>query len=375
MGRLFWKLFLFIWLGQMAAVFGTATLFWFEHQSTAARFEKQHPPPDFMARNPSPPRASEPPPRRPPPPGGRLPDIGPVPLFPLLAGLVASVLCAAAMAWYFAKPIRHLRNAFATAAEGNLDIRLGQAMGGRRDELADLGQDFDRMTERLQALIAGQKRLLHDVSHELRSPLARLQAAIGLVRQQPARLDETLPRLEREGERMNLLIGELLTLSRLEAGVSGPQETVDLGELLAGIADDARFEGVARQIGIDFSADPNLFVHANPELLHRAIENVVRNALRFSPAGADVRISARQTGNRIVLNIADRGEGVPESEREAIFIPFHRGQHLATGDGYGLGLAIARQVIAALSGTIAAKAKPDGSAGLLIEIVLPAAAG
>lgn len=367
MGRLFWKFFLFIWLGQVAAVVGTGTFFWFERQQSPMRadFEAHRPPPmEFDQGGP---------PHRPPPPNDKRPG-GPLPIFPMIAALIASLLCAAGVAWYFAKPIRHLRNAFATAAEGNLDTRVGSAMGGRRDELADLGQDFDRMAERLQALMAAQKRLLHDVSHEMRSPLARLQAAIGLARQQPGRLEDTLARIEREGERMNGLIGELLTLSRLEAGVSGPLEKLDLGELLAEIVEDARFEGAAEQVGVDFTAGPGLFVQANPELLHRAIENVVRNGLRFSPAGTSLQIAAKREADDLIhLGIADQGVGVSEAELEAIFTPFYRGRNLATGDGYGLGLAIARQVLSTVNGKITAKMKADGSPGLLIEIVLPAA--
>lgn len=374
MGRLFWKLFLFIWLGQVAAVVGTGAFFWFEREQSSMRadrppslppeFDQHRPPGDFDRGGHR---------HHPPPPDDKRPD-GPLPLFPLIAGLIASLLSAAGVAWYFAKPIRHLRNAFATAAEGNLDTRVGSAMGGRRDELADLGQDFDRMTERLQALMVGQKRLLHDVSHEMRSPLARLQAAIGLARQQPGRLEDSLARIEREGERMNGLIGELLTLSRLEAGVSGPLEKIEVDELLAEIVEDARFEGAARQVGIDYAAAPGLFVQANPELLHRAIENVVRNGLRFSPAGTSLQIEVKTASDGLIhLNIADQGVGVPEAELESIFTPFYRGRNQATGDGYGLGLAIARQVISTVNGKIAAKMKSDGSSGLLIEIVLPAA--
>lgn len=376
MGRLFWKLFLFIWLGQVAAVVGTGVIFSLEREhARPPRATGAFPPPDFQEHHPPmpPDGESRPHSHRPPPNHGKPPP-GPVPLFPLIAALIASVLCAAGIAWYFAKPIRHLRHAFTSVAEGKLDTRVGNAMGGRRDELANLGQDFDRMAVRLQTLIAGQKRLLHDVSHEMRSPLARLQAAIGLVRQQPSRLDDTLPRIEREGERINGLIGELLTLSRLEAGVEMPREKVELGELLAGITDDASFEGASRQVGIDFSAEPNLFVEANPELLHRAIENVVRNGLRFSPSGGQLRIDARrENGTLIRLSIADQGEGVPATELDAIFTPFHRGQNVPTGDGYGLGLAIARQVVSSVNGKIIARSKPDGSSGLLIDIELPAA--
>ena len=376
MGRLFWKFFIFIWLGQMAAVFGTGALFWIERQQFQERMangEKLPPEafgPAFRDRPPPPFERGEPHeyPRPPPsvwPPGGPR-----LPLLPMLAGLLASLLCAAGLAWYIAKPIRHLRQAFDAAAKGDLEIRVSPSMGGRRDELADLGHDFDRMTEHLQVLMAGQKRLLHDVSHEMRSPLARLQAAIGLARQQPMRMADSLQRIEREGERMNLLVGELLTLSRLEAGVTGALENVDMGELLAGIVEDARFEGAAQQIDIVYAPGEMAEIRANPELLHRAVENVVRNALRFSAAGGAIYIAAgRVDGEHFKISIGDDGPGVPDSQLENIFKPFFRGDAQNTAGGYGLGLAIAQRVIAAVNGKIQAKNK--GSGGLLVEIDLP----
>ncbi len=380
MGRLFWKFFLFIWLGQVAAVVGTGAIFWLERKGFEAQliergqlsakplghetFVHQAPPPgsEFDRQHPSD--------QRPPPPPGRP---GHLPILPLLAGLVASLLCAAGLAWYFSKPIRHLREAFDRVAEGDLDIRVGPGMNGRRDELADLGKDFDRMTARLQALISGQTRLLHDVSHEMRSPLARLQAAIGLARQQPGRLDDSLSRIEREGERMNRLVGELLTLSRIETGFLGPLEAIDIGDLLAGIADDARFEGSSKRLAIDYVPGRSAVVTANPELLHRAIENVVRNALRYSPEGGVISIQTRRDGDSVFrISIADTGPGVTESALEAIFDPFFRIE--GNGEsGYGLGLAIARRVITAVNGKIEAKNRPEG--GLQVDIVLPLQTG
>jgi len=376
-GRLFWKFFIFIWLGQMAAVLGTGALFWIERQQFEERLvgEDRMPPdafePAFRDRPPSVFEHGERRRHPPPPPGGRLHGGNPLPLLPMFAGLLASLLCAAGLAWYIAKPIRHLRQAFDAAAEGDLEVRVSPSMGGRRDELADLGDDFDRMTERLQALMAGQKRLFHDVSHEMRSPLARLQAAIGLARQQPARMEDSLRRIEREGERMNGLVGELLTLSRLEAGVASRLEDVDMGELLADIVEDARFEGAARQVEIAYMPGGMAGIRANPELLHRAIENVVRNALRFSPVGRAIRIEAgRVEGGRFRISIGDDGPGVPESQLENIFKPFFRCDGQRATSGYGLGLAIARRVIAAVDGKIEAKNKVGG--GLLVEIDLPA---
>ncbi|MBV5276490.1 HAMP domain-containing protein, partial [bacterium] len=168
----------------------------------------------------------------PPGPPARERSLMPPPM-PIIAGGLASLFFAAGLAWYFSKPIRQLRAAFERAADGQLEPRLAGEMGQRRDELADLGRDFDRMVQRLKTLIDSQRSLLHDVSHELRSPLARLQAAIGLLRQQPERLDDSLARIERESERMDTLVSELLTLSRLEAGRVGQlDETVDLSAVL-----------------------------------------------------------------------------------------------------------------------------------------------
>lgn len=377
MGRLFWKFFLFIWLGQMAAVLGTGALFWIdrhrflEHPGSEMAMPHEHRPAGFRDQPPArenPEARREYLPPQPPPP----PNDYHLPVLPILAGLLASLLCAAGLAWYIAKPIRHLRQAFDAAAEGNLTVRVSSKMGGRRDELADLGNDFDRMTAHLQALIAGQKRLLHDVSHEMRSPLARLQAAIGLARQQPARVEDSLQRIERESERMNVLVGELLTLSRLDAGVASPQENIEMGDLLADIVEDARFEGTARQVTVRYTPGRMAEIRANPELLHRAIENVLRNALRFSPPGGEICISAgATTDGRFHLAIGDAGPGVAADQLEHIFKPFFRGEGQASANGYGLGLAIAHRVIAAVNGKIEAKNK--GSGGLLVDIELPLA--
>lgn len=376
MGRLFWKLFLFIWLGQMAAVVGTGALFWAERRGlvSAIEGERRPPPPPGGEHGDGPPRHGafphpppsddRPPPRHAGPPGMHLP------LWPVFAGFFASLLCAGGMAWYFAKPIRHLRNGFDAVSNGNLSVRVTPGMGARRDELADLGRDFDHMAERLQAVVEGQQRLLHDVSHELRSPLARLQAAVGLARQQPGRVEETMVRIERESERMNRLIGELLTLSRLEADGAVACAAVDMDELMAGLVEDARFEGMGRHIDIDYAPGRMASVLANGELLHRAIENVVRNALRYSPTGGVVRIEAgvcASGGFRI--SVLDEGPGVGESDLAAIFTPFFRGNAMANNEGYGLGLAIARRVVESINGTITAKNRKN--AGLFVCIEMP----
>lgn len=357
MGRLFWKFFAFIWGLQLAAIAVTGTIFWLERQQWEARMEQG------IVTSDRPLGAQPPHPHR-----------RGLPVLPIGATLVASLLCAALLARYFARPIGTLRTAFDAAAAGKLDTRIGDAMGGRRDELADLGRDFDRMASQLQALMDGQRRLLHDVSHELRSPLARLQVAIGLLRQQPARLADSLSRIEREGDRMDTLVGELLTLSRLEAGVTGSVEDVDMAELLEGLAEDAQFEAAAAGRGITFEGNPDARVRGNGELLHRAIENVVRNAIRHTAAGSSVEVGCAvdRAGHRLQLTVADRGPGIPPSELQAIFQPFFRCSGGAGSDGHGLGLTIARQVAEASGGNIAARNRDGG--GLVVTLNLPIAA-
>jgi len=309
-----------------------------------------------------------------PPPRGKHPHPGGPrpPIEPLVAAMLASLIFAWLLAWYFAKPIRALHQAFEAAAAGDLAVRPGAAMGRRRDELADLGRDFERMASRLRALMDGQRRLLHDVSHELRSPLARLQVAVGLARQQPEKFAASLDRLEREAEHIDKLVGELLTLSRLDAGVMNAQEEdIPLADLLADIAADARFEAEAQGRSVELATLGPRMVRGRAELLHRAIENVVRNALRHTPPDSAVRIETAlaEAGRAVRLTVLDQGPGVPADELDKIFDPFFRGSHPPNRDGHGLGLAIARRVVESHGGTIRAFNREGG--GLCVEMVLP----
>ncbi|HJV50222.1 MAG TPA: ATP-binding protein [Noviherbaspirillum sp.] len=295
------------------------------------------------------------------------------PLVPMLFTMLACVVSALLLAWYFAKPIRSLRAAFDAAASGDLDARIAPAMGTRRDELAELGRDFDRMASRLHMLVDGQRRLLHDVSHELRSPLARLQAAIGLARQRPERIDTSLERIERESVRMDRLVGELLTLSRLEAGVVGAiGERVNIGELAADIVDDARFEAEHEGKTVELADCGRAVVAGYAELLHSAIENVVRNAIKHTVKGSSVSVAvdADTAAGWAHVVVRDMGPGVPEDELDKIFRPFFRSIRPGKNtEGYGLGLAIAKRVIEAHQGSISASNLDTG--GLCVAISLP----
>ena len=319
-------------------------------------------------------RAREGRPFRPPPPAGT----GPI-VVELLAVLVASLLFSAGLAWYLTRPVRHLREASRRFADGALDTRVSPLMGGRRDDVADLGRDFDRMAERLQSLIGAQRRLLHDVSHELRSPLARMQVAVELARQQPDRMAGILDRIEQETQRLDGLVGEILTLSRLEATAGPPgDEYVDLGELLDAVVADARFEANAkgREVALETTgATGTAVVRGRGELLHRAVENVLRNAVRFAPAGSvvAVRLAVDATGTRATVTACDSGPGVPADRLALVFELFVRLSAATDERGYGLGLAIARRAVEAHGGTIAAMNRPEG--GFCVVIELPLAAG
>jgi signal transduction histidine kinase len=292
-------------------------------------------------------------------------------IFPMIGATLASLLFAMLLAWYFSRPIRDLRNAFYAASKGDLAPRFAREQG-RSDEFRDLGRDFDRMTEQLRNLIDGQRRLLHDVSHELRSPLARLQAAIGLAHQQPDKLATSLERIERESVRMDKLVGELLTLSRLEATQRVEQrEPIDIGEMVEQIADDARFESANSGAEILVAAVDGLTVSGSPDLLWRAVENIVRNAIKHG--GGMVAISVARMGQEVQIAVRDRGPGIHPGDLPSLFQPFFRCQAVDGAqnsvDGHGLGLAIARRVIDAHDGAIRVENRDGG--GLSVTITLP----
>jgi two-component system OmpR family sensor kinase len=310
------------------------------------------------------PRAAES--RRPPPP----PFLEPWQL--ILIGTASSLGVSALLAWYLARPIRNLRWAFNAAADGKLETRVLPRMGRRRDEIADLGRDFDRMAQQLQTLVSAQARLLHDLSHELRSPLARLHAAAGLLRQDPENLPRSLDRIEQETDRLDALVGEVLDLARLEGGTSpAPTARLDLAELVSSIVEDARFEAQAAGRDVSFHSRDAAIVIGRADLLHRAIENVVRNAVKYTRTGTQVDVELRATAACATLTVADRGPGVPNDELTRIFEPFYQTNSERRADGFGLGLAIAQRAIHLHGGSI--RATNQSAGGLCVGIELPLA--
>ena len=298
-------------------------------------------------------------------------------MLPLVLAAVVSGLVCLALARYLTAPIGRLRRATEAYASGQLSERVAPSLGGRKDEIADFARAFDQMAQHLQELMASQRQLLSDVSHELRSPLARLQVALGLARQRAeGRAAPEFDRIELEAERLNDLIGQLLSLARIEAGVAATQrEPVDLSELLATVAADADFEARSRNRAVTVVRSVAAVIPGHATLLRSAIENIVRNALRHTAEGSAVTLSLEREAGRdgwLALSIRDHGPGVPEKFLPHLFEPFVRVDDARdrSSGGYGLGLAIAKRAIGVHGGTITAANEPDG--GLHVRIRLPA---
>jgi two-component system sensor histidine kinase CpxA len=271
-------------------------------------------------------------------------------------------------------PVAALGSATRALAEGDLSARVAPRVAARRDELGVLARDFDAMSARLRELLQAKERLLRDISHELRSPLARMRVALGLVRQPGADGAVQIDRLEREIERLDALIGHVLHLSRLDARATRLQrERLDLGELCESIARDAAFEGQARGVRVDWQApSAPVAVRGDAQLLASAVENVVRNALRYTADGTSVEIAvATADHGRARVSVRDRGPGVPDTELERIFEPFYRVSESRGRDsgGDGVGLAITARVLAAHGGSAQASNRAGG--GLEVTLELP----
>jgi two-component system sensor histidine kinase CpxA len=294
-----------------------------------------------------------------------------VPLTVLLVALAVSGIVCWWLARYLSRPLRHLQTATREVAHGQLDVRPGRAIGHRRDEIGQLSRDFDRMATALQRSATTQKRMLRDISHELRSPLARLQVALELARRKAPQADAELDRIAREADRLNALIGQVLDLARLE-GRDAPVEfeTVDVAGLLAAVAGETRLEAEARNVEIALQLEPGINVLANPNLLASALENILRNAVIYTEQDSVVDIVMRADSS-VEIDIGDRGPGVPDSELEKIFQPFHRVESARErhSGGEGVGLAIAARVADIHGGSISAANRDAG--GLRIRMTLP----
>lgn len=278
---------------------------------------------------------------------------------------IFAVLCYA-LARHVTSPLRKMQKAVERFGEGDFTARVNSK---RSDELGQLGRTVDRMAERIDNLLKSQRRLLQDISHELRSPLARLGVAVELARG-GANLDSSLNRIEREGTRLNTLVGELIQVTRGEGDPQGlSTEQIRLDELVETIVEDSRIEAEKKHVILNASLS-EVTMEGNPELLRRAIENLVRNAIRYSPEDTTVDVSLSKVGSVYRISVRDHGTGVPEESLPSIFDPFYRVEkdRGRTSGGVGLGLAIAKRAIELHRGTMRAQnVKP----GLRVEIDLP----
>ncbi len=293
----------------------------------------------------------------------------------LLVLLGVSALVCFWLARSLTAPIGRLRQATRQFAAGDLSTRVAAQVKGKH-ELAGLAQDFDEMAGQIEILVDSQQRLLRDISHELRSPLARLGVALELARQEanPAVRQKALARIELEAERMNELIGQLLSLTRLENAAEGlPGAEFDLSELLAGLVQDADFEAQKHACAVIFNGRHPVMFHGSEELLSRALENVIRNAVKYTADRSLVNVELSASQEKILIRIVDQGPGVPAEALGKLFEPFYRvadARDRQSG-GTGIGLAIAERAIKLHSGRIRANNGPSG--GLEVEIELPQA--
>jgi signal transduction histidine kinase len=271
---------------------------------------------------------------------------------------------------HLTKPLHRLGEAAAGIAEGRLSTRVDPSLTMRRDEIADLARNFDRMAERIEALVTGQRRLLGDVSHELRSPLARLMVALSLAKQsRPEEAVENLERIGAEARRIDALIGQLLALTRIDSGVDrGSPAPFDLTALVQEVASDGDFEARAHNRNVVIAQADPCTVNGFEEPLRSAVENVVRNAIRHTAEGTAVSISLDVKDAHALLRVRDHGPGVPPSMLSDIFQPFRRIAN-DNSDGAGLGLAIAERAVNIHRGTIRAINAHEG--GLIVEILFP----
>jgi two-component system, OmpR family, sensor histidine kinase CpxA len=321
-----------------------------------------------------------------------------IPLLGISIAIISSGLICYLLAWSMASPVTRLRRAAQSLAAGDLSARAGAPASGRHDELTELMRDFDRMADRIERLVESQSRLLKDVSHELRSPLARLSVALGLARQRATpEIESSLNRIELEADRLNQLIQRLLTISRLESGTDGLRKSqISLRELVEEVARDAEYENPGRHCHVTSSSDPassdpedEFLVEADPELLRSAVENVIRNATRYTSEGTTVEVRLERNleshskqepigsadgveqNGEIIIRVLDSGPGVPDEALPKIFEPFYRlddARNRLTG-GAGLGLSIADRAIRLHNGQLRASNRKEG--GLQVEIRIP----
>ena len=294
-------------------------------------------------------------------------------LWTLKLGTLISAIVCLLIAHYLTKPIERLRDATHQLARGNLDIRAGKKLGKRKDEIADLVRDFDIMAGELRNQIQSERNLLSGVSHELRSPIARIRLALALARNADEReRAEMFDRIEQDTVQLDSMLEQILTVARLESGQQKPKfEEVRLNDIVDDVLHDARFEAAAVDGTISYESNREVKLKGDAGLLHSAIENVIRNAIFYSGKNGQIKVSLLSSESIAMIQVRDNGPGVPEESLPLLFKPFYRvdDSRGTTTGGMGLGLAIVRNAVLAHGGFV--KARNVSPHGLEVEILLP----
>lgn len=289
--------------------------------------------------------------------------------------VIISALVSALLAWTIVIPLNRIRRSTRRFAEGDLDARVGSLSFGRSYEMTALASEFDRMAERIKGLIDNNRRLVRDVSHELRSPLARLRVAVELARENDADLTRrSLDRIEREADRLDSMLSQAIELSRLETNVTPRSEAIDLGALLEDVIANADYEGAPRGRRVEFVERANVIVNGSRVAIFSALENIVRNALAYTADDSAIEVHLGRDRDQATIRVRDHGPGVADAELQRILEPFYRTDtaRARSSGGTGLGLAIAQSAIAKHGGSLRACNAQGG--GLEVEVRLPIAA-
>lgn len=293
--------------------------------------------------------------------------------------LALSLLLIIAIGWWVARsisrPVEAMRGATRKMAAGEFSTRVDKRWSGAHDELGELARDFNSMAERIEILVAHDRGVLQDLSHELRSPLARLHLILDLAQHSTDQQEASahFEHAEREIARMDRMTAEMLALSRLEGGLPGMErESVNLAELTRLRMDAARIDAEARGVSLRWLENGPVNVIGSGILLERALDNVIANAIKFSPADGQVEVSVSHRAGQAEVRVRDHGPGVPAEELELLFRPFYRGTNATHAEGHGLGLTIVQRVMQVHGGEVSASNAEGG--GLDISMRLPVTA-
>ena len=295
-----------------------------------------------------------------------------IPIYVLfLVALILTAFVSAILAYYYTRPLRKLDGAMQAFAEGKLDTRVENSIGRADAEVTALAGIFDKMAGQISRLINRQRRLFHDVSHELRSPLARIDVALDIARRDTDRVGPSLDRIEREVGELDRLVGSLLAYARYEQGAGMPLTPGSISAVTTEVVEKTAFEAQKKNVSVVLEDElpSKLVLPINADALRSAMENILRNGLRQTPAGSRLTVTLTATSRFVRISLCDQGPGMPPEEIEHAFDPFVRGSHEQTGTGFGLGLAIAQRAVQAHFGRIEARNLPTG--GFEVRIDLP----